>query len=65
MNVKAQASTLARIGECLAVIADPAPMTAKEKMRHRWLVAREYARNRRGAQFAQMDMFKNTMEAKA
>lgn len=53
------------LGNCLAVIADPAPVTDADRKEHKRLVAREYARNRNGAQMAQLDMFKHTTGAKA
>lgn len=63
--MNAKATTLRRLGECLSVIADTAPVTDADRKEHRRLVAREYARNSKPGQFAQLDMFKHTTEARA
>lgn len=63
VNSSAKAVVLRRLGECLAVIASPEPMTAAEKEQHSARVAAEYARHTKPAMFAQSDMFKQTKEA--
>lgn len=67
MNAKemANAVVLYHLGNCLLVIASTDKVTEAERKEHKRLVAREYAKNRSGAQMAQQDMFKHTMGAKA
>lgn len=55
--------TLKWLGQCLVEIASPVPASQADRERHAKLVAREYARNSKAQNMAQLDMFKHTMGA--